>query len=81
MALSLLSTLYLGYTWPYKERVQNRLSMFNETAILIIAYLVMVLVGISEQVRKKQSAGEIITNCLYATWVVNFVTILTILFI
>ena len=57
MSLSLLSTLYLGYTWPYKNRVQNHLSMFNETAILIIAYLVMVLVGISEEADKKQSAG------------------------
>ena len=48
MSLSFLSTLYLGYTWPYKERVQNNLSMFNETAILIIAYFIMVLVDISE---------------------------------
>ena len=57
MAISLLSTLYLGYTWPYKKRVQNHLSMFNETAILIIAYLIMVLVGISEEAGKKQAAG------------------------
>ena len=48
MTLSLASGLHLAYMWPYKKRVQNYSSMFNEMATLIIAYQVMVLVVISE---------------------------------
>ena len=57
------------------------MSMFNEFATLEIAYLVMVLVGISEEAQKKEAAGEIISKGLYATWTVNFFMIFAILFI
>lgn len=43
--------------------------------MLIVAYLVMVLVGISESTEKKQSAGLIIQRCLYIIWSVNFLII------
>ena len=81
MTLSLVSSVYLAYGWPYKRQVENYLSMFNEFATLEIAYLVMVLVGISEEAQKKEAAGEIISKGLYAAWTVNFFMILAILFI
>ena len=43
--------------------------------MLIVAYLVMVLVGISDSTEKKQSAGLIIQRCLYIIWSVNFLII------
>ena len=81
MTLSLVSSVYLAHGWPYKKRVQNFLSMFNEMATLEIAYLVMVLVGISEEAQMKEAVGQIISKGLYATWTVNFFMIIAILFI
>ena len=81
MTLSLTSSVYLAYGWPHKRRVQNFLSIFNEFATLEIAYLVMVLVGIAEEPKKKEAAGEIISKGLYATWTVNFLMIVINLFI
>ena len=81
MTLSLVSSVYLAHGWPYKKRVQNYLSMFNEMATLEIAYLVMVLVGISEEAQMKEAVGQMISIGLYATWTVNFLMIIAILFI
>ena len=81
MTLSLASGLHLAYMWPYKKRVQNYSSMFNEMATLIIAYQVMVLVFISEDALQKQAAGQIISGGLYGTWAVNFLMIVSMIFI
>ena len=72
----MISSFHLAYTWPYKMRIQNQLSIFNEITMLIVAYFVMVLVGISENTTKKQSAGLIIQRCLYVIWAVNFLIIM-----
>lgn len=47
MILSCASLMYLGYTQPFKSRKQNLMSIFNEITALSVAYLVMVLNGMS----------------------------------
>ena len=50
-SFSLSSNFYLAYTMPYKERLTNRISLFNELDTLLISYLVMVLVGLCDTVK------------------------------
>ena len=50
MAFSLVSSLHLVYTWPFKKRAENQMSIFNEMAMLLVSYLVMMLVGLSAEI-------------------------------
>ena len=66
MAFSLVSSLHLVYTWPFKKRAENQMSIFNEIAMLLVSYLVMMLVGLSAEINTmkmqdmRQDAGLII---------------------
>ena len=81
MTSSLASLVHLGYTHPYEDRKQNKISMVNECFTLLISYFVLVLIGWAVvDAEMSHVTGIIISRCLQSIWLFNgvFIIIMTI---
>ena len=63
------------HTKPYKSPYEQLLNVCNESFILIVAYLVSVINGITTTSTQFLVIGVFIKYTLYANWSINFIAV------
>ena len=62
---ALMTLVYLVFSHPFEQRVENRLNMANEFIALTVCYLLIVMNGVVKAVPTMQVVGDVVAYILY----------------
>ena len=69
--LSQLSLAYLILYKPYEERYTNLNEIFNESCLLVAAYMLVIFTGLVDNNDTKEGAGNLLIGVILANFTVN----------
>ena len=75
MSLNVVSLVYIFSVWPFKDKSNNYLNIFNEFVNLVCSYWITQINDLRYEPLSAYSIGEKVQYTLYFSWSCNFIFI------